>query len=117
MSSQNQTLVFLQGLFPGRASILAIEAGRAAFNWADQTSRNRLTAGKFPIPTYSLGGRRMVRLDALARFMDQASGDTAKRPTRGRPSKKEELEAARLGLSVRELRAQQALELGEGDGF
>ena len=59
----------------------------------------------------------MVRLDALARFMDQASGDTAKRPTRGRPSKKEELEAARLGLSVRELRAQQALELGEGDGF
>lgn len=113
MSSQNQTLVFLQGLFPGRASILAIEAGRAAFGWADQTTRNRLTANKFPISTYSLGGRRMVRLDALARFMDQASGETAKRSPRGAPTKKERFEAERLGLSVRELRAQQALELGE----
>lgn len=114
MASQNQTLVFLQGLFPGRAAILAIEAGRATFGWADQTTRNRLTAGKFPISTYSLGGHRMVRLDVLARFMDQASGETVKRSQRGRPTKKEELEAERLGLSVRELRAQQSLELGEG---
>lgn len=116
MASQNQTLVFLQGLFPGRAAILAIEAGRAAFGWADQTTRNRLTAGKFPISTYSLGGHRMVRLDVLATFMDKASGSpaTAKQSTRGAPTKKERLEAERMGLSVKEYRAQSALELGEG---
>lgn len=116
MASQNQTLVFLQGLFPGRASILAIEAGRATFGWADQTTRNRLTAGKFPIPTYSLGGHRMVRLDVLAAFMDKASGTTASQSRRGRPPKVVEVEAKRMGLSVKEYRAQQAIELGEGGG-
>lgn len=35
-------------------------------------------------------------------------------PKRGAPSKVEQHEAQRLGLSVRELRAQRALELGEG---
>lgn len=114
-SSQNQTLVFLQGLFPGRAAILAIEAGRAAFGWADQTTRNRLTADKFPISTYSLGGHRMVRLDVLATYLDKASGTgTAKQSMRGAPTKKERLEAGRMGLSVKEYRAQSTLELGEG---
>lgn len=37
-------------------------------------------------------------------------------PKRGAPSKVEQREAQRLGLSVRELRAQRALELGEGGG-
>lgn len=35
---------------------------------------------------------------------------------RGKPSKAETVEAQRLGLSVREFRAQRALELGEGGG-
>ncbi|MFH1816309.1 MAG: hypothetical protein ABIK08_15130 [Pseudomonadota bacterium] len=35
-------------------------------------------------------------------------------PQRGAPTKLESLEAKRLGLSVKEYRAQQALELGEG---
>lgn len=59
----------------------------------------------------------MVRLDVLATFMDKASGTgTAKQSLRGAPTKKERLEAERMGLSVKEYRAQQAIELGEGGG-
>lgn len=59
----------------------------------------------------------MVRVDVLAAFMDKASGTTAKQSMRGAPTKKERLEAERMGLSVKEYRAQQAIELGEGGRF
>lgn len=73
---------------------------------------------------FKVGGRRLVGvndlLDLVAPLKAQAvpmRPGQPLAPRRGAPSKAEQQEAKRLGLSVRELRAQQALEPREGDGF
>lgn len=100
------TLQLLLARFPGAVQI-PFSSAATAIGMAVQTGRNQLVRGTFPVRTIKLGGRRMVRLDDLAKYLDGAartSGESGKR--RGAPTKEERLEAKRRGVSVRELRAE-----------
>lgn len=72
---------------------------------------------------FKVGGKRRVSVEDLLDLVAPLKGGSRAitRPrqaapikTRGAPAKVERIEAERLGLSIRELRAQRALELGEG---
>ena len=74
---------------------------------------------------FKVGGKRRVGvedlLDLVAPLKGESKAITRPRPptpssSRGAPTKYERIEAERLGLSIRELRAQRALELGDGGG-
>lgn len=113
--AMSSTLKLLLARFPGAIQI-PLAAAAEACSMSVQTARNQLVSGAFPIKTHKLGGRRMVRLDDLASYLDAVSG--AGKPlqaaSRGRPSKTERLEAERQGITVRELRAQRAAETAGG---
>lgn len=87
-----RTLQTLSLLFPGRVLLTPAEAAHAAFGWATQTARDALYKKTFPLPLVVLpSGKKMVRIDDLAAFLD----DQAKRPVkRGRPTKAEQIERA-----------------------
>lgn len=73
---------------------------------------------------FKVGGKRRVGIEDLLDLVAPLKGESRAitRPrqaappmkTRGASTKAERIEAERLGLSVRELRAQRALELGDG---
>ncbi|MGB9130871.1 MAG: hypothetical protein WCB97_14605 [Thiobacillus sp.] len=74
---------------------------------------------------FKVGGKRRVGVEDLLDLVAPLRGASraitrpraaAPEKQRGAPTKAERIEAERLGLSVRELRAQRALELGEGGG-
>lgn len=73
---------------------------------------------------FKVGSKRRVSVEDLLDLVAPLKGESraitrprqaAPMKTRGTSTKAERIEAERLGLSVRELRAQQAIELGEGD--
>lgn len=75
---------------------------------------------------FKVGGKRRVGVDDLLDLVAPLKGESraitkprqpAPLKSRGAPTKAERIEAERLGLSVRELRAQQALKLGEDGGW
>lgn len=59
----------IQEKFPGRAIVRPVEAGRV-LGWAPQTVRNRLAAGRFPVPLVQLGNKLGVRVVDLIQFLD-----------------------------------------------
>lgn len=74
---------------------------------------------------FKVGGKRRVGVDDLLNLVAPLKGESraitrpraaAAEKQRGAPSKAERFEAERLGLSVKELRAQRALELGLDEG-
>lgn len=106
----SQTLAILQSQFPGMFRIPILAAGRA-LGLADQTVRNQVHRGTFPIASQRVGGRRFVRIDDLARALDagaQAAAVQKGRP--GNPKKEETLRAKALGLSVSQLRRRERVE-------
>lgn len=81
-----------------------------------QTARNQLAAGTFPVPTHKVGGRRVVWVDDLARYIDAQSLaqslPPAPLPRRSPPLKSERLKARAGGITVKEMRAAQAVKEG-----
>lgn len=80
---------------------------------AAHTARAR---GTFPVRTRQEGGRLVVFTSDLVEYLQTGKSQAGQscasikktfRVKTGRPTKREQLEAARLGLSVSELRAQQ----------
>lgn len=67
--SLSPTLAYLESIFPGTAVVPVIKAG-ACLSFAQQTTRNKLAAGKFPIDTYLIGGKRVVKKTDLADYLD-----------------------------------------------
>jgi len=62
----------------------------------EQTIRNRLSAGDYPIASFKVGKRRLFRLLDVATYIDQqcladSSHPSQKRPQRGRPTKVQQL--------------------------
>lgn len=101
----NATLDLLVAQFPGHAFIPMTQAG-AAIGYKAQTCYNLFHLHRFPLPVRKIGGKNMVTLVDLARFMNGetfevvASNDekpqqppAARRP--GRPTKKEMIERRR----------------------
>jgi len=83
--SLSPTLAYLELIFPGTALVPVIKAG-TCLCFAQQTTRNKLAAGEFPIETYLIGGKRVVKKTDLAEYLE---GLTTKRgPGRPRGSTK-----------------------------
>lgn len=74
-------LQMLEKMFPGQALIGVVDAGRCLC-FAAQTTRNKLAAGQFPVQTFLLGGKRVVKKIDLALFLDSLGFPS---PRRGRP--------------------------------
>jgi hypothetical protein len=79
--SPTPTWNYLESLFPGQALVPVIKAG-CCLSYAQQTTRNKLASGEFPLKTSLLGGKRVVRKSDLAAYIDDLG---AKK--RGRPKK------------------------------
>lgn len=78
--SLSPTLAYLELIFPGQALISAVKAGEA-LGYAHSTTRNKLVAGQFPIPTILVGNKRLVRKTDVADYIDALAGKRG----RGRP--------------------------------
>jgi len=85
--------------------ITPVQAG-IAIGYAPQTTHNRLSTGKFPLPTVKVGKRKMVRVADLVRFVDTLESNAptpTKQPRRlGRPTKDESIrrEAEKKGVAA-----------------
>lgn len=73
-------MAYLEALFPGLALVPVIKAG-TCLSYAQQTTRNKVAAGSFPVQTVVVGGKRVVKKTDLAAYLD---GLTTKRGP-GRP--------------------------------
>lgn len=109
----NSTLALLESRYPGALIVKPTEAGRL-LNQSRQSTYNQVCTGRFPIPLVTDHlNRRMVRLIDLANYIDGMTTiqplPPVTRKAKGRPTKVEQVEANRLGLSIRELRAQRNL--------
>jgi hypothetical protein len=86
----SRTLTILLARFDGQILIPLVPAAEAV-GISQQTARNQLTAGKFPLPTLQIGRRRFIHVEDLAKFVDSLRGES--QPKRGARSKKERIEA------------------------
>lgn len=77
--SLSPTMAYLESIFPGQALIPAVKAGEA-LGYAHSTTRNKLVAGQFPIPTILVGSKRLVRKTDVADYIDSLAGKRRGRP-------------------------------------
>ena len=111
------TAAILEARFPGVLVIKPVLAG-SLLNQSHQSTYNQVSAGRFPVKLIvDHLGRKMVRLSDLAEYIDSLS-TVEPQPTepcniatpKGRPTKVEQMEAQRRGITVQELRAQTNIE-------
>lgn len=106
------TLKLLQSRFPLALMIRPVDAG-VTISQSRQSTYNQLSQGKFPVAcVMDHLGRKMVRLTDLADYIDglvavQHQEATLPVKKKGRPTKAAQVDAKRLGVTVRALRAQQ----------
>lgn len=103
-------LELIQDRFPGALLLKPTQAG-SFLNLSKQSSYNRVARRNFPVPLVRDAlGRHMVRLVDLAAYLDGLTvihpAQPAAKSARGRPSKKESIEAQHAGVSVAQLRGQ-----------
>lgn len=85
---QNQisnTLQILLARFNGQVLIPFAPASESV-GIPEQSARNQLSAGKFPIRTVVNGSRRYIHISDLAEFVDSLCPEPTKKK-RGRPTK------------------------------
>lgn len=58
----------------------------------EQTARNKLSCGKFPIKTVMNGSRRFIHISDLADYIESLRAESLK-PKRGRPTKASKFKA------------------------
>lgn len=80
----NSTLVLLQQQYPARIALDCKELA-TVIGACDKHIANQSAAGKYPIRSVKIGGKRVFTLVDIARHLD---GD---RPRRGRPTKTEQI--------------------------
>jgi hypothetical protein len=88
MSTTSTTIQILLSRFNGRILIPFVEAVTAA-GFVEQTARNQIHKGIFPIPTVVNGSKRLVHIEDLANFIDglRQQNQPKKKTGRGRPTK------------------------------
>ena len=95
--SLTPTMAYLESLFPGLALVPVIKAG-SCLSYAQQTTRNKLAAGEFPVKTFLIGGKRVVKKTDLADYVDSLKSKCG--PGRPRGSTKAARIAACAGTSL-----------------
>lgn len=94
---QNQissTLQILMDKFDGQVLIPLAQASKS-IGIPEQTARNRLVSGNFPIPTVLNGSRRFIHIQDLANFVESLRSPPPKKP--GRPTKASKLQEEKSG--------------------
>ncbi|KOF53025.1 hypothetical protein AD428_16330 [Achromobacter sp. DMS1] len=97
------TLDFLSKSYP---PTLTVEQVSQITSEQPQTIRNLVSQGRYRIPSFKIGRKRVFRLVDVAEFIDQQlladpSHPSKKKPRRGRPTKVEQMarQAASLGIA------------------
>lgn len=108
-------LQLLSERFGGALLIRPVVAG-SVIAMSKQSVYNRCSSKTFPLPLVETPVGRMVRVTDIASYLDslesiQPQLKPAAPAGRGRPTKAEQVEAQRRGITVRELRAQRSLEV------
>lgn len=81
----SSTLQILLARFDGQVLIPFASASKSV-GISEQTARNRLVSGNFPIPTVLNGSRRFVHVADLADYVESLRSESSK-PKRGRKTK------------------------------
>lgn len=81
----SSTLQILLARFNGQVLIPFIPASES-IGISEQTARNRLSEGTYPVRTVTNGSRRFIHISDLADFVDALRPESTK-PKRGRPTK------------------------------
>ena len=82
------TLDLLLAKFGGQL-LISFAAAAKIIGMPEQTARNKLSRGQFPIPTILVGARRLVDIRDLADYIDSLAGRQT--PKRGRKRKAEKM--------------------------
>lgn len=85
-------LTFLEYLTPLYPPTLSVRQVSEITSETEQTIRNAISQGRYPIPSFKLGGKRVFRLLDVADYIDglcaaDPSHAANRRPRRGRPTK------------------------------
>jgi len=88
------TLELLSRAFPGRLRVSVSDAA-GVLGYRPQTARNRLCAGRFPVPSHKDGRRRYVLVADLVAYLGalRATDEALPKPVprrRGRPTKQQQ---------------------------
>lgn len=89
MQQISSTLQILLARFGGQVLIPFTQAAESV-GIAQQTARNQLVSGKFPVPTLEIGTRRFIHIEDLANFVESLRQP---KPRRGAGTKKARIEA------------------------
>ena len=65
----------IQKLFPEVVAVTPQQAGFSVLGQTRQTTNNQLYQKRFKLPVTILGGKRMVLLDDLQQYIDQAKNN------------------------------------------
>lgn len=93
MQQINPTITILLAQFKGQV-LIPFAAGAECVGIPEQTARNKLVKGEFPIPTVLSGGRRFVHVQDLANYVESLRESQGKKTKRGRPTKAETISRA-----------------------
>lgn len=80
-------------LFPEVVAVTPQQAGFSVLGQTRQTTNNQLYQKRFKLPVTILGGKRMVLIEDIQKFIEQAKNQTVKK-RRGSRTKAERLAAA-----------------------
>ena len=90
MQQLNTTIEILLARFNGQVLIPFVAASEAA-GIPQQTARNRLAKGDYPIPTILNGSRRFVHVADLSEYIESLRGNAMPTPRRGPKTKASKL--------------------------
>lgn len=85
MQNLNTTIEILLARFNGQVLIPFASASKSV-GIPEQTARNRLVSGNFPIPTVLNGSRRFIHISDLANYVESLR-DKSQKTKKGRPTK------------------------------
>jgi len=96
----SSTLQILLARFNGQILIPFVAASESV-GIPEQTARNKLSKGEFPIPTVLSGSRRQIHIQDLAAYVDNLREQSVvKKPKLGRRTKASKFASAGYGVKV-----------------